>query len=242
MSTALTNEDLRFVVTRLPKDIRALAQDAAIIIGGGFLRETIAGNQPKDIDIFGATREMLTLAAKLLHAKREGRYFETKNAITVLSGARMPVQFITRWLFPDPASVVQSFDFTVCQAAVWYDKASERWQSVVGDGFYPDLAARRLVYTFPQREEEAGGSMLRVRKFIQRGYSIQAPSLAGVIARIAMAVRWGEVNSRGFTDREREDEAARVISGLLREVDPNITVDGIDVVDEHEIINEKANP
>ena len=36
------------------------------------------------------------------------------------------------------------------------------------DEFYPDLAARRLVYTAPVRDEEAGGSLLRVRKFIER--------------------------------------------------------------------------
>ena len=38
--------------------------------------------------------------------------------------------------------------------------------------FYPDLAARRLVYTSPLRNEDAGGSILRVLKFYQRGYRI----------------------------------------------------------------------
>jgi len=138
-----------------------------------------------------------------------------------------------------PSDVVESFDFTVCQAAIWYDKKEAAWKSVISAGFYPDLAARRLVYTFPKREEEAGGSMLRVRKFLQRGYSIQAPSLAGVITRIAMAVRWDEIARKNGDGYASERSVALIISGLLREVDPNITVDGLDVVDEHEAINAK---
>jgi len=235
----LTSEDLRLVVTRLPMDVRKLMMKADVILGGGFIRETIAGNQPKDIDLFGSSGDVLRIAAELLCVGRQGRKYSTDNAITVLSGNRMPVQFILRWLFAQPSDVVESFDFTVCQAAIWYDKKEAAWKSVISAGFYPDLAARRLVYTFPRREEEAGGSMLRVRKFLQRGYSIQAPSLAGVIARIAMAVRWDEIARKNGDGYASERSVALIISGLLREVDPNITVDGLDVVDEHEAINAK---
>lgn len=225
----LTKEDLRFVVTRLPRDIRELAKDHGLFIGGGFIRETIAGNKPNDVDLFGASKEVLGIAAKLIAEKREARLHKTDNAITVLTGNRMPVQFITRWLFDNADDLVASFDFTVCQAVIWFDKESELWKSAISDGFYSDLAARRLVYTYPVREEDAGGSMLRVRKFLQRGYSIQAPSLGGVIARIAGKVEWKRVAD--------ERAAGRVIAGLLREVDPLTIVDGLEPIDDHETIN-----
>lgn len=227
----LAHDDLRFVVTRIPRDVRKLLIDHQLYLGGGFIRETIAGNKPNDVDLFGQSADVLTLAAKLITEKREARSFETNNAITVLSQNRMPVQFIKRWLFDGPENVMNSFDFTVCQAVIWFDESSKLWRSMVSDRFYIDLAARRLTYTSPHRDEDAGGSMMRVRKFLARGYTIQAQSLGAVIARIAMRVRWDETKD--------EHKAAKVISGLLREVDPNIVIDGLEPVDEHETINNK---
>lgn len=223
----LTPTDLNFVVRRIPKDIRDLLTSNRLFIAGGFIREVIAGNDPKDIDLFGSSKDFLGAVAQNLANGRAVKPHTTDNAITILCPPRLPVQFITRWCFSDPAPLVASFDFTVCQAAIWWDQAGQRWESMASESFYPDLAARRLVYTFPKREEEAGGSMLRARKFLQRGYSIQADSLAGVIARVAMKVRWEQIHSD-------EIEAAKVISGLLREVDPMLVVDGLEPTDEHQ--------
>lgn len=225
----LTHEDLNFVVRRLPKDIVDMMRDAPIFLGGGFIRETIAGaDDVRDIDLFGPNKKILSAAAEMLAAKREVQAFSTKNAVTVLCPPRMPVQFITRWCFDDVDALVASFDFTVCQAAIWFDRQTGIFCSRIGPGFYQDLAARRLVYTFPVRDEEAGGSMLRVRKFLQRGYSIQALSLAGVMSRLFAAV---EVSRLPGDD---EKAVARVLAGLLREVDPLLVVDGLEPIDEHE--------
>lgn len=225
---ALHPSDLAFVVSRLPKDVASLLKDARVVVGGGFIRETIAGQKPNDIDLFGKDTETLKLAAKLIAEKREARWFATDNAITVVAPNRMPLQFITRWLFETPQQVIESFDFTVCQAAIWFDHTTDRWCSAIGEDFYRDLAARRLTYTHPKRNEDAGGSLLRVRKFLARGYSIQTLSLAGVVARLAMSVDWGKVHGD-------ESQATRVMTGLLREVDPLLVVDGVDVVDENEV-------
>src|SRR3546814_3611509 len=95
----------------------------------------------------------------------------------------------------DWSSDVCSSDlFTVCQAAVWRTPDGH-WCSTCSDRFYVDLAARRLVYTSPVRDEEAGGSMLRVIKYVKRGYSIQVDSLGRVIDRIVSAVRSEEHTS-----------------------------------------------
>ncbi len=220
----LTHQDLHFVLTRLPKDVQQLLRENRLFLGGGFIRETLTGGKPNDIDLFGPSAEVLSLAAQVLQAKRNARLHTTPNAITVLAPPRMPVQFIKRWLYAEAHKVVESFDFTVCQAVIWF--ADERWHSLVAETFYSDLAARRLTYTFPQREEAAGGSIMRVRKFLARGYNIQATSFAGVIARVASGVR-------GFDSLE-ERQRAKVIAGLLQEVDPLLVVDGVEIADEHE--------
>ncbi|HBA72305.1 MAG TPA: hypothetical protein DCZ63_09000 [Geobacter sp.] len=221
----LTVQDLSLVVSRLPKDVVKMIKERGLILGGGFIRATIAGEKPSDIDLFGKSKEQLEAAARALADDRfRAKFHETKNAFSVFSGVRMPVQFIFRWLFDTPDACMSSFDFTVAQAAVWFE--DEHWHSVCHAQFYSDLAARRLTYTSPIRNEDAGGSLLRVRKFLARGYNIQAQSLAAVTARLFMAVEWGKIQT--------EEDASLILCGLLREVDPLTVVDGIDIVDEHE--------
>ena len=231
----MSNRDLNFVLSRLPRDIIKLLKINAgnLFLAGGFIRATIAGEKVSDIDLFGISKDDLLRIAKDLTLERKGRYFTTNNAITVLSPPRYPVQFITRWLFSDAEKLVDSFDFTVCQAAIWAYKNDDGkigFRSLISESFYPDLAAQRLYYTFPVREEEAGGSLLRVIKFVKKGYNVQAPTLAGVISRIVSTIGNGAFE---------EKCTAKIITGLLREVDPLTVIDGVDFVDEHEIIEEE---
>jgi len=230
MPSELRKDDLRLIVTRLPKDIRKLIMERGLLLGGGFIRATIAGEKPSDVDLFGATKDQLEAASRKLNADRPGsRFHSSKNAFTVLTGSRMPVQFIHRWLFTSAVECTDSFDFTVAQAVVWSE--NDEWKSTCHSDFYADLAARRLTYCSPKRNEDAGGSLLRVRKFLSRGYNIQAPSFAAVIARLCSAVEWAKIQD--------EEQSAKVLCGLLREVDPLIAVDGLDLVDEHEVLEEK---
>ncbi|MCK5603954.1 hypothetical protein KAR91_18850 [Candidatus Pacearchaeota archaeon] len=226
----LSRGDLQLVVSRLPKDVVTLMKERGIILGGGFIRAAVAGEKPSDIDLFGSSKDQLEAAARSLNNDREGsRFFSSDNAYTVLTAVRMPVQFIHRWVFPTASQCVESFDFTIAKAVVWYTE-ERKWQSACARTFYQDLAARRLVYCSPDRNEDAGGSLLRVRKFLARGYNIQAASLAAVIARLCTAIEWDKVDS--------EHQTAEVIKGLLHEVDPLRIVDGIDVIDEHEALTE----
>lgn len=227
----LVKNDVRYVVQRLPRDVRELLSINApnILVGGGFIRATIAGETPSDIDIFGDDPVRLDLVAKDLQQKRPGsKISKTKNAITLVTPNRLPIQFITRWTFSDACKLVQSFDFTVCQAAIWREntKSNSQWFSQIGDDFYIDLAGRRLVYTNPKRDEEAGGSMLRVIKYIKRGYSIQVTSLGNVIGRLTTAMNKERAEKSHLTEGE-------IIAGLLREVDPLLVIDGFEVVDDH---------
>lgn len=228
----LLSDDLNFVLGRCPKDVRALLQEdyavGHLYLAGGFIRATIAGERVNDIDLFGPTREKLREVAMQFALARHGRLHETDNAYTVLSPPRRPVQFIHRWTFGTPEALCESFDFTIAQAVVWWDGA--RWHSICSPRFYPDLAARRLYYTAPEREEAAGGSFLRMRKFVGAGYSIQAFSLGKLVARLASKVGRSGLASEG------EEGLARVFTGLLREVDPLTVVDGVDLVDEHQVV------
>lgn len=111
-----------------------------------------------------------------------------------------------------------------------YQTIYHQWDSYVDGRFYPDVAAKRLTYRQPIRNEDGGGSMIRVLKYYQKGYRIPLEDLAFVIARLLKSVNWA--NSQLFERTEQiegetytylsENYAAKIIKGLLNEVDPNI--------------------
>jgi hypothetical protein len=68
-----------------------------------------------------------------------------------------------------------------------------------------------------------------MRKFLMKGYNIQAPSLASIITRLISGIE--------SIERWNDFKRTEIITGLLREVDPLIAIDGLDVVDEHEVVN-----
>jgi hypothetical protein len=122
----------------------------------------------------------------------------------------LTVQFIHRWTYATPEALLESFDFTIACAAFWFDKKLSLWKSLCDDSFYEDLAAKRLVYTSPDRHEEAGGSLLRAFKFANRGFRLPIPSLAAVLARA----------TKGLGGAITEQELTTQIQERLREVDP----------------------
>jgi hypothetical protein len=172
--------------------------------------------------------------AKLFAGERKVRCMETDNASTILTPNRTPVQFITRWTFDDPVKLAESFDYSIASAVIWFEKADAQptdgsrvygqWKSWCHDTFYADLASKRLRYLFPVRNEDAGGSMLRMTKFLARGYRIAPESLAGLIARMNAGI-----TKHDFLERS-EDHQTKVYAGLLREVDPLTIVDGCEVL------------
>jgi hypothetical protein len=241
MNTEAKNEllydDLHFILRRLPKDLREAMRKKPLFLAGGCIRSLVCGEPISDYDLFGPTKEFLEGCAKDLALDRKGKIWTTQNAFTVLAPPRTPVQFITRWLYIDPAELATTFDFTVCQAVIWFQPAEYadpkeaqkkgKWSSWISPRFYADLAAHRLSYTTPQRNEDAGGSMLRVVKFLRKGYNISPESLGRVIARLT-----SRIDHESWMAVEGETGIARLVISLLREVDPLTVVDSLEVVDD----------
>src|SRR5208283_3039247 len=107
----------------------------------------------------------------------------------------------------------------------WFE--SGKWTSLIDDEFYSDLAAKRLVYRSPVRNEDAGGSVLRLLKFYSRGFRIPLDSLGAVLARLVDGVDLNGISTESFKDgyilggtsigHTTEERWASVITGLLRE-------------------------
>lgn len=226
----LSGTDMHQVLRRTPKYVRTLLEQNAgrAFLAGGYIRALIAGEPPSDIDIFGPDKATLEGWAKdiVVEASPVARLHETANAFTaIFSNGRKPLQFIYRWTYTDVERLVGEFDFTIARAAIWHDGI--QWQSACDPRFYADLAARRLVYCAPKRSEDAGGSLMRVRKFLSRGYRIAPESLGACVARLMMGIRL-DANSLPLD----EPWLAKMLTGLLREVDPLTIIDGIEPIDE----------
>ncbi len=214
----LTRYDLNQCVRRLPLPVfQLLKRRPDLAVAGGFIRAVVAGEKVSDVDIMCPTPDAAAACAwELSKACGNAKVHETDNALTVKIG-RVPAQFIRRWTFSSMEDAVSSFDFTIARAAFWCAEDGT-WRSTADPHFYEDLAAKRLVYCSPVRIEEAGGSMLRVLKFYQRGYRIPLDSLGAVIARLSAALDLKKLGG----DLKDERQVARVVTGLLREVDPSI--------------------
>lgn len=234
----LTWHDLQFALLQTPKPLLKLMKGPAwagkIFVGGGFLRSIVAREPVNDIDVFTGSKNDAEMLSQILAAETESRVYTTDNAYTVL-GTKPAVQIIHRWTFDTAHNLCQSFDFTCCCAAFWWNEKNDglidesSWASTCDPRFYCDVAAKRLIYRNPTRNEDAGGSMLRVLKYYQKGYRIPLDSLAAVITRLVQGVDFKELlpNLDGpaaveLAAKEAPERFSRIICGLLREVDPAI--------------------
>jgi len=209
----LLREDLSWCVRRLPSAVVTLLKsNPSVCVAGGFIRSCIANETINDIDLFVTSSDQARAIADILKPPH-GRIITTENAHTVI-GLGLPVQIIHRWTFESPSHILPSFDFTIAQAVLWH--STNGWESLISERYYQDLASRRLIYTSPTRIEEVGGSLLRVLKFYQRGYRIQLDSLGAVVARLTTGVK----DIRRFDGDE--PGLAKILSSLLRLVDPNV--------------------
>lgn len=239
--TALRPQDLQWVLQRIPQHVLHAIKDSKgrVFVAGGFIRSCIANEPPNDIDMFVSSKGEAKGLAELLALEfrrdyRRGhrdqpRYVETDNAFTISEGYKTPLQIIHRWTFKSPLECIESFDFTIARAAIWWDEnkavvdsIEPGWRSACDDDFYSDLAAKRLVYKAPVRDEDAGGSMLRVLKFYQRGYRIPLDSLGKVMARMFVKVDDDPAKTGLMDSTELERFVAPQLTGMLREVDPDL--------------------
>jgi len=237
--TSLVWHDLQSCLRRTPRHLLEALKKAngTIFVAGGFIRSCIAHEEVNDIDCFAQSKELARAFALNLANGEEAAFHETDNAFTVIGGSRrLTIQVIHRWTFQNPYECINSFDFTIACAALWwvnknsteFDYTIGEWQSRVDERFYADLAAKRLIYRNPVRNEDAGGSILRVLKFYQRGYRIPLDSLSQVIARLVMGIE--------NPSRFREGDMAIMLAGLLREVDPAIDVSHVAYLPAEEVV------
>lgn len=159
-----------------------LIDKPAASVAGGFCRALIAGETPKDIDVWTPARIVAYSAAARLVQGRDGelKLSPSRSAVNILWGGP-PVSFVSCRRPESLEECLRSFDFTVCRAGVRWD--GETWVGLVSEDFYPDLAGRRLVVVESGLNSPAA-TLQRVCRYIGRGYRIDGRSRARLVKAI----------------------------------------------------------
>lgn len=189
--TELRPEDLESCVEAFPPAVRDTLKVDVCCVAGGFIRDTVLHDAPKDIDIFTTSEVAARDIARRLFDRAPyarlgwaGKHLiETGKALTIVNGYKGPApQVIFKWVFPGGMDrVIDAFDFTIAQAAIWWD--GQKFVSRCAPTFYTDIESQELVYNSPEHKDTLG-SMLRVMKFYRAGYSINNEHLSKVLAEI----------------------------------------------------------
>lgn len=140
-----------------------------IWIAGGSILSVLTHAPINDIDVFGCDDIELYRAASTYSQFCSGSKASFTQHTITMKGPLSPVQFITQKPYDSPLHCVSLFDFTVCQAGIWYQ--DNKWRSICSPHFYRDLKSKRLRYTVPNRHDEYPlNSLYRASKYMDRGY------------------------------------------------------------------------
>lgn len=213
-------EHVTKVISLLHKQgIADLVKKHKMLVGGGCIRAVVADETTSDIDLFLSEKPSDELFADFELVFPHRQIIRTANATTYAVKKETPVQVISRWVFKDDWELLDHFDFSICGAVVRFN--GTLWTGIVHHNFYEHLEAKKLVYTNPPLGAcEPGGSLLRVMKYVSRGYYCSPESLSRIMAR--MMLRVDSPHQLG------EERLRAVLDGMLREVDP-ATVEGVDL-------------
>lgn len=155
---------------------------ASVVVAGGFVRSIMTGGKPRDIDIWTTTPDRQTRidTVKTFQQIGLGAFYESTNAINLdltmmivgESEAReTKTQLLTRFPYNDVSEVFASFDLTICQAAIFYNRIGGYFDGVCSEWFWPDLTKRVLRYTHPEDKiSSKERSLARCIKYRMRKY------------------------------------------------------------------------
>lgn len=198
----LDKKNTQRLIDNLPSDVVDCMKNFPVVVAGGFCRSIMQNTPVKDIDCFLLRKDISfggidfclspicehDLVIKYFY---DYTYFSTDNAITLRKKYYKSyeyhdicVQFITRWKFCSVQEILNSFDYTNSQCALWFDPLAQEFVAECTEDFIDAVNSYKLVYTAPIRDEDSAGSFKRMLKFISMGWRIDTDNMAKVLARL----------------------------------------------------------
>lgn len=163
MSREAYGRETAFIRDQAGPYVMSLMKDFGAFVAGGAVTSAFSSSRINDFDVFFPSGISLNQALRV--APRDDKTIETDSALSLISNGHR-VQLI-KVITGTPYQVIETFDFTICQAAFHlYDDGYLGF--FFGKDFLQHLAQRRLVFNVAA--EYPICSLYRVAKFIKRGF------------------------------------------------------------------------
>ena len=181
-----TAKELRFLETVIPVYMWELLVQYDCVLAGGALTSIFSGQPINDFDIYSRTEESFANSCKDLPSTNVCSFYKSEFSATLRFDERdsiesskaehygiihdvseHPFQFV----YPSMThggvdSILNSFDFTVCQAAFTFrDK-----KFYFARSFFKDIAKKELIYNANRKHEIS--TLYRIEKYKKKGYTI----------------------------------------------------------------------
>jgi hypothetical protein len=213
------------IVKALPHDVKEMMKEIGpgICVAGGFCRDAFLGTVPKDIDVFAIDKETMFNAIDWFewNAKEYDPYLkQTVNSVSCVPDYDHdvpPIQFVTRVYYRYHVDLIESFDWSICQIALYYLSGSDRFECISTDEFARDIQQGTLHYTAPIRDEDPGASVIRMLKLTQRGWKPTEESIARCLARFCAHLN-NYVDYFKPSDEPMEEQYFKDIKSCFRNV------------------------
>lgn len=175
-------------VEKLPEFVVGILKQYGkdVIVAGGFLRSIAQNEEIHDVDLFVTGKELAEKIGEELKVTNHKLRTTPKSYYVKTDPI---VQVIHKFVYPTVEELIESFDFTIACAAIWWDKDKNTWDSYClgtefyNETYYWDLEGKALVFRYPDREDDAMSGVLRMLKFAKMGYHIPKETVAGVVGR-----------------------------------------------------------
>lgn len=202
----LSEAHIKAILAKLPNGTAYQLQHypKELFLAGGAIRAILNNEVINDVDLFAASEASASGAANFFKCgNTTEQLFVTANAYTV-KDVTPHVQIVRREFYSTAKAVLDSFDFSVCKAALWWD---DGWKSLTDVQFFDDLEQQKLTYCSPAGQDPRD-SLLRTLKFHARGYTIDARSLARIVVQTVQ-----KIDNRFISSQNLEDSLAADFGG-----------------------------
>lgn len=177
---SLESNDIRRVIRYVTPQVRESLKKlpGKVILAGGLIRAIVGGEAVHDIDLFLDPSNKTDEACPdswLNIRERRDKHYQIGD-----------VQLIWRYNFRDATELLESFDYTIAKAAIWFDE-KQGFQGICHERFYRDVARKMLVWDC-DRDYERIEAIPRLIKFVRYGYHIEPEQLAQTVVRTCLSL------------------------------------------------------
>lgn len=174
-------DPLQRLIFPIPDFLLKILREGEGFLAGGALNSVFTSRPIRDYDIWFPRKEALEGAKARLDSYLKGQGCEPQWRTTPHTKTLLLDGTEYQWIsdrFDSPERILASFDLTVCMCG--YCLKDE--QLVEGPLFWEDLHQRRLRYN--PESPNPWGSLLRLPKYLLRGYWIGGSDLKSLLSRL----------------------------------------------------------